>query len=226
MRRSFLHKVPVFAIEDYALLPFTVAALQVFEPSYREMIDDCQATDRLLCVAGLDRQWRQGDPALGALHPVAGLGKLMSVRPLEDRSREVYVHGIERVRILRVIEEHPYRLAEVECLEDEPASRLDRRRQKVGLRRLNNYLNALLRAGQVSSEVSRVIASTDDPGVLSYRLGAVLLREPEARQALLEERSPLARVETLIATMGQRLIGLVESSDQPAPEGTPAPLLN
>lgn len=206
MRRSFIHKVPVFAIEDYALLPFTVAGLQIFEPAYREMVDDCQATDRLLCVAGLDRHWRQGDPALSALHRVAGLGKLMSVRPLEDRSREVYIHGIERVRIRRVLEEHPYRVAEVECVDDLEATRAERRQQKASVRRLNNYINAFLHSGRLDPELSRVIASAPDPGVLTYRLGAVVLRDAEARQALLEERSVNHRLETLIAAMGSSLI--------------------
>ena len=49
-----MQDVALFALADYALLPYTVAALQVFEPSHREMIDDAQASNQLLVVAGLE----------------------------------------------------------------------------------------------------------------------------------------------------------------------------
>lgn len=215
--RSSIASVPVFALEDYALMPYTVAAFQVFEPSCRELIDDSEATDGLLVVAGLTPSSAEPDaPAGGAVQAVAGLGKIVNVRRLHDESREVYVHGVARVRLRRFLREHPYPLAQVERLDD-VLERSDRRRQRVTLRRLHDYLNGALRAGRLSRGLSRVISAADDPSVLSYRLGTVLLEDPAARQAFLEERSPAARLETLIEALAARLMD--DSDESAAPDG-------
>lgn len=201
---TVIHRVPVFALEDYVLLPYTVAALQVFEPSARDLIDDCEASTHLVVIAGLQPGWREaeGPPAV---EPVAGLGKIVNVRPLEDGTREVYIHGMARVRLLELHRERPYRLATVQRVDDE-ADRHERRRVRGALRHLHDYLNGLVRVGRLGEDVSRVIAGSDDPAILSYRLGAVLLPLAAERQRLLELRSAADRLERLVAAVAALLM--------------------
>jgi Lon protease-like protein len=201
---NVIHRVPVFALEDYVLLPYTVAALQVFEPSARHMVDDCEATNRLLVIAGLQRGWREAE-GTPAVEPVAGLGKVMNVRPLEDGTREVFVHGMARVRLLELERERPYRVATVQRLDD-GEERHDRRRVRAALRRLHDYLNGLVRVGRVGADVSRVIAGSDDPAILSFRLGAVLIPSPVGRQRLLELRSAADRLDVLVEAVAALLM--------------------
>lgn len=220
---TLLHRVPVFALEDYVLLPYTVAALQVFEPGCRHLVDDCEATNRLLVIAGLQPGWRESE-GVPAVQPIAGLGKLVNSRILEDKSREIFVHGIARVRLHEFHQERPYRIATVERLDD-ATERQDRRRLRIALRRLHDYLNGLVRAGRIGADVSRVIAGSEDPEILSYRLGAVLLGDAPRRQRLLEMRSPVARLEVLVDAVAALLMDeatpAVSDADV-APEVTPA----
>jgi len=201
---TVIHRVPVFALEDYVLLPYTVAALQVFEPGARHMVDDCEATNRLLVVSGLQPGWREteGTPAV---EPIAGLGKIMNVRALEDGTREVYVHGMARIRLLELERERPYRVATVQRLDDEE-DRHDRRRIRSAVRRLHDYLNGLVRVGRVGEDVSRVIAGSEDPAILSFRLGAVLVPSPRERQKLLELRSAADRLDRLVEAVAALLM--------------------
>lgn len=203
--RTVVHRVPVLALDEYTLFPYTVSVLQVFEPAFRNLVDDCEATDRLIVVAGLERGWRESAARVPPVSEIAGLGKIVNVHPAEDGSREVFVHGIARVRIARLHQERPYRIAQVERLDDE-IPKGERWHLRATLRRLHNYLNGLIQAGGIGEEVSRVIAASDDPGVLSYRLAALVVHDPRLRQELLENRSAVARLDVLIRELSRMLM--------------------
>ncbi len=203
--RSVIHDVPVFGLRDYVLFPATLAALQVFEVSLTNLVDDALAADRLIVVCGIaPAGFAHG--TLPALYPVGGLAKILNVQRQEDGSRLVYLHGLERVRIVRFRREIPYPTAQVEVLADAVQSR-ERLHLRRAERRLQQYLDALMALPHVQRrELAQVVASTQDPAVLSYRLAAVLLRDPAERQAFLEEPSPLSRLQTLTEAVGGVLL--------------------
>lgn len=222
LSRSVIERVPVLALDDYVFFPFTVASLHIFEPACRAMIDDAQATDRLLVVAGVPA----GGRAVGGAQPVneiAGLGKIVNVRPLDDGSREVFLHGIARVRLVRLLRQEPYRVVRALRMEDAEAGVGERWRQRKALRRVAGYLASLVRTRAAHPELLKILASTDDPGVLSFRLAAALVPDIALRQRILEMSSPADRLDTVIDTMSTRLMeneALEPLGDDAAPEPT------
>ena len=204
--RPVIERIPVLGLADYVLLPYTVTALHVFEPQAVDMVDDCQATDRLLVIANLAPEWFDVPSGLPAVRDIAGLGKVVNVQVLEDGTREVFLHGVARVRIARIIQERPQRLARVERDDDDPSTVGERFRQRGMMRRITGFLTSLAVSDPVHSDLLRIAHSAEDPAILSFRLAAALLRAPAERQRALECTSPAARLALLIDALAARLM--------------------
>lgn len=199
-------RVPVFALPEYTLFPHTLVPFHVFEPRYKEMLDECLATERLMVVTGLRPGWEfeEGPPRV---HSVGGLGRVLSDRRFPDGRYNIFVHCIERVRITRTWQLEPYRLVDVERLPDAEVDALaPEGDDSVGrlfgrVMALASHLAGSL--GDETSALSRVVASSDAPQVMSCRLASVVVRDAAERQRLLEETSVASRLSSLADHLGE-----------------------
>jgi Lon protease-like protein len=131
--------IPIFPLSNVALFPRVVAPLHVFEPRYRQMIEDALAGDQRIAMAVVlpsQAGAMAGDPPV---FPIACAGVIRDSRRLEDGRFLMMLLGTGRIRIL---EELPrpqgrlYRTAVVEELPDlfDPADavRVTELRRRVG----------------------------------------------------------------------------------------------
>lgn len=110
--------VPMFPLPDFFLYPQTVAPLHVFEPRYRQMVDDqLDAPGRLVMGTILEEATREiaGSPAVLG---VGGLGEIVQHRRLDDGRYLIVLMGLGRVSIDEVPSDRLYRQACVEMLEE------------------------------------------------------------------------------------------------------------
>lgn len=82
------------------------------------MVRDVVAGDGELVIALMREGLEFKQTGISAVHSIACLGKIETCEELEDGKFNIVVVGIRRVRLLRIVQNSPYRLVEVEPLED------------------------------------------------------------------------------------------------------------
>lgn len=105
--------LPVFPLTGCILLPRTTLPLQIFEPRYLQMIDDCLRGERLVgIIQPVGDGGSTGSP-LGrstALRNVGCAGRLVSYQELGDGRLAIALGGIARFRPGKELaDEKPYR---------------------------------------------------------------------------------------------------------------------
>ena len=125
--------VPMFPLPGVFLFPRQLMPLHIFEPRYRQMIEDSLDGPGRLVIATI----RESQSATGERNPevlpVAGLGEIARHDQLPDGRFLIWLFGLARVRIREVDSELAYRLAECEVLEESTATPQDEERLRAPL---------------------------------------------------------------------------------------------
>ncbi len=162
------------------LVPTERIPLHIFEPRYRELIDECVATG-----ADFGLVLATGD---GAVHEVGTRASVQQVlEVLDDGSMNVVVEGGERFRLLELTKGRSYTTGIVEPVVDldEPADESD-----------------LIRAAELFAELAEAAESevelpdVDSPH-FEFELAARVDFGVDPKQELLASTSPRARVKRL-----------------------------
>jgi uncharacterized protein len=115
----FSGKVRLFPLPNLVLFPHVMQPLHIFEPRYREMLEDAIAGDRLVAMALLAPGWEKDYEGRPPLYPVACLGRITTYFRLADGTYNVLLLGLRRVKLLCEMESNRrFREARVEIRED------------------------------------------------------------------------------------------------------------
>jgi len=108
--------VPLFPLPDVWLFPRTLIPLHIFEPRYRQMIEDI-LDGRGRIVMGTVLPGHE-DEAAGKppIHSIAGLGEIVQHRRLPDGRFDIRLFGLGRVQVREVESDRLYRKVAVEPL--------------------------------------------------------------------------------------------------------------
>lgn len=105
--------LPVFPLPEVVLFPHAHLPLHIFEPRYRQMVDDLQQRnepDRLLAMGTIMNGHNDdtlGDPPV---FRIVGVGRLVESTRLPDGRYIVILRGIGRARLVNEVSgAHPYR---------------------------------------------------------------------------------------------------------------------
>ena len=153
-----------------------------------------------LLRAGLEANYT----GVSAVHNVACLGKIETYEELEDGKFNIVVVGIHRVRLIREVQHSPYRLVEVEKLEDAVYSE-----RSEEITRRHNHLGGLFArftelATGVKQHALELMPQLDFESLVN--MVAMTLNLPiEQKQALLEIGEAYLRCDMLIPILQQQL---------------------
>lgn len=196
-----LDRLPLFPL-GLVLFPGTAVPLHLFEPRYRQMLKDVRAGDsRFGILCGISGVGERQLPA-GRIGCVA---EVSEVEMLPDGRSNIVVIGRERFALEAFIDDDaPYHVVRAQPVEDAADG------SPVAL---------TVAADEVSSNFKRVVRAVnilndsddpppslpDDPRQLPWSIGAMIDLELEARQRLLSERSPAARLAAIDAVLRKAL---------------------
>lgn len=109
---------PLFPLPKVFLYPGTLMPLHVFEPRYRQMVDDLLDRPGLIVICSI--QGGHEGEALGAppVFPVGGLGEIVRHARLPDGRYLVTLAGLARVRLQEIESDRLYRKVEFEVLHE------------------------------------------------------------------------------------------------------------
>lgn len=182
MTRIFL---PIFPLPELTFFPHTLLPLHVFEARYRTMVMDCLARDKRMAVVGLRPGYEPAYEGKPAVHPVAGVGRIVQCERLPTGRFNILLKGEGRVRIDRELPSDTlYRMVAGSLLGETGAER-----DGVGAlaARVTGRCLGILRAvNRPTAEMEKALAGAA-PGAVCDRIASAIIPEAAARQALLEE---------------------------------------
>lgn len=181
------------------LLPGMPLPLHIFEPRYRQLLDDLGSSSdgaRFGVVglrSGTETLTGNGPNAPPDVATIGTMAEILEVQRQEDGSSEVLSVGSRRFEVESLIPEGaPYLRGEVRFL-DEPDGLLDDDRPAVTRELMTQYDALLTRiAGRATGD-----ALPADPNQLGYHAGARLPLLPSDRQLLLELETTAERLARL-----------------------------
>ena len=89
--------IPVFPLSNFIMFPHTTVPLNIFEPRYIQMIDDCMTNDRML---GMIQPKKTGTLESPDLYNIGCMGKITSFNETSDGRYLIVLNGISRFKIL------------------------------------------------------------------------------------------------------------------------------
>ena len=112
MKKEELPKtIPVFPLSNFIIFPKTTVPLNIFEPRYVQMIDDCMKGNRII---GMIQPKKTGEIKKPNLYEIGCIGKITSFNETRDGRYLIILNGLCRFRILEELNtEKLYRKCEV-----------------------------------------------------------------------------------------------------------------
>jgi hypothetical protein len=182
------------------LFPGMRMPLHIFEERYQIMIRECIEEDApfgvLLIKAG-------GEVGSGAVpHDLGTTARILQVEYLENGRMNIFTMGQERFRIVAINTTQPYLRGEVSALEQHPSNdrafaALPRARQMF-----DDYLKTYL---AMADQWTRGVYLPDDPGAAADYIAARMDIGPDAKQELLAQLNPEARLRRELEILGEVL---------------------
>jgi Lon protease-like protein len=105
--------IPVFALPNVVLFPKTYLPLHIFEPRYRQMVDDAVMGGQCIGMALLKEGWEQNYYGNPPVFSMGCVGRLVSVQPLPDGRSNILLQGLERFEMTEELHEQAYRRATI-----------------------------------------------------------------------------------------------------------------
>ncbi len=204
---SAIIQIPIFPLPDAVLFPHTLLPLHVFEPRYRQMVQDVLSGDRRIAMALLKPGWERDYSGRPPVYPIAGAGEIIQHEELSDGRFNILLRGTMRIAILAELPpDKPYRLVRARPLPDrylekDPQALLDRvERLKVF------YMRILAEVQKGQTDLAKIFGGVKDPGIILDRIAGAAIPEAEVRQRVMDAVEVATRFQIvqdhLIAVLG------------------------
>jgi len=207
--------IPVFPLTGALLLPQGRLPLNIFEPRYLAMIEDCMAAGRLLGMIQGDSSQPRGERGT-AIFSVGCLGRLTSFSETEDGRFLITLTGLQRFRVVEEVEmRRGYRRMAVDYgdfgNDSQPQPEEDTVEREEFMDILRPYLVAH------GMEVNWEAITKTPEAMLVTTLSMVCPFSASEKQALLEAIEPAERTATMLALMRMAVHGQGrEGGDKPS----------
>ena len=94
-------KIPLFPLSNFIIFPKTTVPLNIFEPRYIEMVNNCMKSNKLLGM--IQPKSSSNDISKPELHNIGCLGKITSFKETEDKRYLIDLKGLIRFKIFKEI---------------------------------------------------------------------------------------------------------------------------
>ncbi len=201
---EFLGKVRLFPLPNLVLFPHVMQPLRVFEPRYKDLLEDALAGDGLIAMAALAPGWEKDYEGRPAIYPIACLGRITAHCRLADGTYNVLLLGLRRIRLLSELPtSRRFREAEAELCDDVCPARSSARRKAVR-QRLRDAIRHVLPALPDAQEQLDQLLGNDMPlGMLTDVMGYILDIGTAHKLSLLGEVNVLRRAELLLQHLSE-----------------------
>ncbi len=199
----------LFPLPNLVLFPYVIQPLHIFEPRYRQLMEDALKDDRLIAMALLRPGWEEGYHQNPPIYPVVCLGRVHKEERLPDGRWNLLLHGLARARVETEPEtDRLYRVARVRLIPEEEAA--SQQKAKSLRRQLGRRMSRWFAAQEAALvQLEKLLRSDLTLGALCDVFGFALPIAVEVKQQLLEDAD--------VEQRARRLIAHLEENEPPAP---------
>jgi ATP-dependent Lon protease len=204
---SGVNELPIFPL-SVVLFPWVPLPLHIFEPRYREMLDDIRAGHSLFGLSYFDASSSEQEiPLVGSIGCVA---KVTDAQALPDGRSNILTIGVIRYRLEEYVERgDPYLVARVSYFEDEAEQdeAVEERAREVA-----EIFTRIARAVRAINDERASLPNIADtePQRLSFLVAAAMEVDTDVKQELLELRSTSERLRRLRDILARAVSGYEE----------------
>lgn len=196
--------LPLFPLPNVVLFPNVFLPLHIFEPRYRQMVNEALARDRMIGMVLLKPGFETEYERCPAVYGVGCAGSITHVERLPDGRFNIVLQGLEKFRIHR--EQAPteavlYREAHITAIADSLEA-AERPALQAHRARLESLLAPLFNAARAASPLPGTMSDED----LVNALAQYLALEPVEKQALLEMPGPVDRARALLELLEMKTL--------------------
>ena len=184
------------------LFPQVEIPLFIFEPRYRQMLQDTLSGNKFMAISLLRRDWKKHKEPYPS-HEIVGVGYVKAVIQNPDGTSHLLLKGMERARIVRYLQMEPYRIAQVRPLPDQVKNEEEIHQLAQTLRKL--FLQKLRFASERPSQEFRLPKELRDPLTLTHFVSFTALVDPYLKQDILETTNVNCRMRHLISLLEEEI---------------------
>ena len=200
MKKTDLPKlIPLFPLPTTVLFPKIHLPLHIFEPRYREMVRDAQATNRLIGMVLLKEDWEDEYDRNPPIHEIGCIGRMLYVQPFDDGRFNIVLFGLTKIRVKDQLFDQRYRQGWVESFGEFTGP------QKLAPALLTEVIGQVRQYGRLrgwQQQIESVLDLKLDDERLINLLSAELDFTPIEKQFLLESNDLLIQTKRLLDLLG------------------------
>jgi Lon protease-like protein len=195
--------LPLFPLPTVVLFPNVFLPLHIFEPRYRQMVEESLKGDRIIGMVLLRPGYEADYDGAPPIYPTGCSGLITHAERLDDGRYNLVLRGLEKFTITR--EEVPavgqlYRSAVVSPV-DETITEGARMTLRLERQKLQNLLTPLFNGG-FDYRLPEAMPDED----LINALAQYLEFDPMEKLALLERQGPLARCRSMVELLEMKVM--------------------
>ena len=211
---EFSGKGRLFPLPNLVLFPHVMQPLHVFEPRYRELLEDALATDRLIVMSVLAPGWQRNYEGRPKLYPMACLGRVTTHCRLGDGTYNVLVLGLRRARLLREFApKRRFREAKIELCEDQYRGCSLTQQWALQQKFRDALVQFLPSLPEAQEQLDQLLGEDVPLGILTDVLGFLLDIDTARKQSLLAEVDVYRRARLLLSDLSRAAAALAASSE-------------
>ena len=210
--------LPAMTLRGVVLFPSAMMPLRIFEPRYREMLNDVLSQDRMFAIVREREDVSAEEVELELPYSVATAGLVRISKKHDDGTSFVLLQGLHRVRVRSILQEEPYRLLDIEPLKTEVEDSISGTRAEL----MSSLEQNVKLEGLVTGEILEMLNPLEDTAVLVDLAAHHVCRDTNLKQKMLEEDSLAERMCILLNFLqseNEKLAYLRESFGEKSEDG-------
>ncbi|MFP4056539.1 MAG: endopeptidase La [Candidatus Brocadiia bacterium] len=200
-------QLPILPLMDTIIYPQMVAPLLVLRQKSMSCIDEVAIRDQKLIGLVAQRASSEEEPRSDSLYGVGTAGLLLQMLKMPDGGARVIVRGLQRIRIVDIVQEDPHIVARVEPVAEQVEKNVEVEALSRSVVELFQKMVELV--PNVPEEVKVIVVNIPDPGRLADFVAANLSLQLAEKQEILEIPDVRERLERIVELL-QREIEILE----------------
>jgi len=180
---SIPSRLPILPLRGTVLFPELILPIMVGRKKSVKLIDEAMEGDRIIGVV-TQHSSEIEDPETGELYTIGVAAHLVRMVREVDGTQRVIVQGLERIKILRYVQEDPCFVAEIKVIPEQEITGVEIDALVMNLKNL--FQRAVELAPHLTVELKNMVMNIKDPGILADIAASNLNVNPAEKQEVLE----------------------------------------
>jgi len=193
--------LPVLPLKDTVIYPHIIVPLLITREEYVRLIDDALTADRL--VAAVASREEVETPQPEQIYDIGTAAAIIRMLKLPDGSMQLFVQGVQRIRLVEYVQRQPYLKARVEKVREviEESVELEGLARNV----LTQFKKMVSLAPYLPNEIFIAAMNIGEPNNLADFIASNINISLEEKQELLEALDVKVRLEKLTVFLNKEI---------------------